>query len=145
METWKLYAFASAVFAGVTSVLAKAGLKDVGADVGLAIRTVLVAAFVLLNCFIWSSGPSVGESIRSASARTFCLLGLSALATTLSWICYYRALKHGSVSFIAIADKGSVLITLLLSVVVLGETLSGRALVGAALVVGGLVVLASAK
>jgi transporter family protein len=145
MEKWKLFAFAAALFAGVTSVLAKAGLRDLSADLGLAVRTVFVCGFVLLHFALFDGQSAPLESLRKAGPRSIMLLALSALTTALSWIFYYRAVKDGSVSFVAIADKGSVLITLLLSALVLGEAVSGRVLLGAALVISGLLVLATAK
>ena len=145
MEKWKLFAFAAALFAGVTSVLAKAGLRDLSADLGLAVRTLFVCGFVLLHFALFSGESAPIESLRKAGPRAIMLLAISAFTTSLSWIFYYRAVKDGSVSFVAIADKGSVLITILLSVVVLREALSGRLLIGAALVISGLLVLATAK
>ena len=145
MEKWKIYAFAAALFAGLTSVVAKAGLKNLSADLGLAIRTVFVCAFVLVNLFLWSNAGASATALRAAGGRTIALLALSALTTTLSWVCYYRAMKEGTVTFVSLADKGSILVTLALSVMLLGEPFTWRIALGAALIVAGLLVLAGGK
>lgn len=145
MERWKLYAFAAALFAGLTSVLAKSGLKTLGADVGLAVRTVFVFGFVLSNLLLWTGGASAAQAVRGAGARSIVLLALSGLTTTLSWVCYYRAMKDGTVSYVSLVDKGSILVTLALSVLLLGEPFTWRIAGGAALIITGLLVLAGGK
>jgi transporter family protein len=145
MERWKIYAFAAALFAGLTSVVAKAGLKNLSADLGLAVRTMFVGAFVLANLFIWSSAGANATALRAAGGRTIALLALSALTTTLSWICYYRAMKEGTVTFVSLVDKGSILVTLALSVMLLGEPFTWRVAAGAVLIIAGLLVLAGGK
>lgn len=145
MEKWKLYAFASAIFAGLTAVVAKAGLKTLSADLGLAVRTVFVCVFVLLNLFIWSGAGQSSTALKNAGGKAIVLLAFSALTTTLSWICYYRAMKDGTVTFVSLVDKGSILVTLVLSVVLLGEPFTWRIALGAGLIVAGLLVLAGGK
>ncbi len=145
MERWKIYAFAAAFFAGLTSVVAKAGLKTVGADLGLAIRTVFVFAFVMLSTLLLTDAARTATSLQSAGWKTVALLALSGLTTTLSWICYYRAMHEGSVSYVALVDKGSILVTLSLSILLLGEPFTWRVGIGALFVVAGLVVLAGGK
>jgi bacterial/archaeal transporter family protein len=145
METWKLYAFAAALFAGLTSVIAKAGLKTLGADLGLAVRTVFVFGFVMLNLWLWTGASASAAALRTAGAKSLALLALSGLTTTLSWVCYYRAMKVGTVSYVSLVDKGSVLVTLTLSVLVLGEVFTWRMAGGATLILAGLVVLATGK
>lgn len=145
MERWKLYAIASAVFAGLTSVVAKAGLKTLSADVGLAVRTAFVFGFILLNTLLWTGTGKTAAALQSASWRTITLLALSALTTTLSWICYYRAMKDGTVSYVSLIDKGSILVTIALSVLLLGEPFTWRIALGSSLVFAGLLVLASGK
>lgn len=145
MERWKLYAFASALFAGLTSVIAKAGLKTLGADVGLAVRTVFVFAFIMLNTFLWTGAGQTATALQAGGWRPIGLLALSALTTTLSWICYYRAMHEGTVTFVSLVDKGSIIVTLILSVLVLGEPLTWRIAAGATLIIGGLLVLAGGK
>jgi transporter family protein len=143
MERWHLYAIAAAVFAGITSVLAKLGLQKLGADVGLAVRTLFVFGFVLLNTWLWTGTSKAAEALSGMGWRPLLWLALSALTTTLSWVCYYRAMHEGPVSYVALIDKGSILVTLVLSVLVLGEAFTWRMGVGGALVLGGLLVLAS--
>jgi len=145
MEKWKLYAFASALFAGLTSVIAKAGLKALGADLGLAVRTVFVFAFIMLNTVMWTGTGKAAAALQQAGWRPIGLLALSALTTTLSWICYYRAMHDGTVSFVSLVDKGSILVTLVLSVMLLGEPFTWRVAAGAALIICGLPVLAGGK
>ena len=139
METWKLQALLAAVFAGLTSVLAKSGLAGISADTGLAIRTAVVFILVLANAF---AQGGAGES-GSLTARNLCLLALSGVTTSLSWIFYYRAMKTGTVSYVAMIDKGSIVITLLLAFLLLKEPFTAKAALGSALILAGLLVLAS--
>jgi len=145
MESWKLYAFAAAFFAGLTSVVAKAGLQTLGADIGLTVRTLFVLGFVLLNTLLCIGAPKTLESIQTTDARSFVLLAISALTTALSWICYYRAMKDGSVTYVSLVDKGSLLVTVLLSTWFLNEPLTGRVMGGAALILAGLLIIGSGK
>ena len=145
MERWKLYAYAAALFAGITSVLAKAGLKNLSADTGLAIRTAFVFGFIMLQTWVWTGIGPAAAATRAAGGKTLALLALSALATAASWICYYRAMKEGSVSYVSLVDKGSILVTLVLSVLLLGEVFTWRMAAGGSLVLAGLVVLATGK
>lgn len=145
MERWKIYAFAAAAFAGLTSVVAKAGLKTLGADVGLAVRTIFVFSFIMLNTLLWTGTSKAAVALQSASWRSIGLLALSGLTTTLSWVCYYRAMKEGTVSYVSLVDKGSILITIALSVLLLGEPFTWRIAGGAALIIAGLLVLAGGK
>ena len=145
MERWKIYAFAAALFAGLTSVVAKAGLKNLGADLGLAVRSVFVCGFVIANLSLWSSAGASATALKGAGGKAIALLALSALITTLSWVCYYRAMKDGTVTFVSLVDKGSILVTLALSVMLLGEPFTWRIAAGAALIVAGLLVLAGGR
>lgn len=125
------------VFAGLTSVIAKAGLKNVGSDTGLAVRTVFVFAFVSLNILLFNNVKDFGNLTRKDVA----LLGLSGLTTSLSWIFYYKAIKMGEVSQVALIDKGSIVITLLLSFLFLNEQFSWKIAVGGSMIIGGLIIL----
>ena len=145
MDRWKLYAFAAAVFAGLTSVIAKSGLKTLGADVGLAVRTLFVFSFIMLNTFLWTGTEKTAAALSTAGWRSIGLFALSGLTTTLSWVCYYRAMHEGTVSYVSLVDKGSILVTLVLSVLLLGEPFTWRMAVGAMLIIGGLLVLAGGK
>ena len=138
MPAWVFYAVLSAVFAGLTSVMAKSGMKDISADLGLAIRTTVVFTLVIINVFAWRGV----RDLSVITSRSWMFLIGSGVTTTLSWVLYYRAMKDGPVSYIATIDKGSILITLLLSFTLLGEPVTAKLLLGAALVTSGLVVLA---
>ncbi len=145
MERWKLYAFAAALFAGLTSVVAKAGLKTIGADLGLAVRTVFVFIFIMLSTLLLTDTSKAAATLQAAGWKSIALLALSALTTTLSWICYYRAMHEGTVSYVSLVDKSSILVTLALSVLLLGEPFTWRIAAGAALIVVGMLVLAGGK
>ena len=128
MERWLQYAFFSMVFAGFTSVIAKLGLAGISADLGLAIRTCFVFVFVLM--FAGVVVPS--GQWQTLSTRNFLWLGLSGVTTALSWVFYYRAIKLGEVSTVALIDKGSVLVALLMSAWLLHEAITPAKLIGAA-------------
>src|SRR5882757_7308862 len=140
MEPWKTQALLAAVFAGLTSILAKSGMKTLGPDVSLALRTCVVFALVVANAFIWTAGRP-GAALAAARPRDLVLLALSGLTTSLSWIFYYRAMKTGTVSFVALVDKGSIIVTLLLSFWLLKEPLTPKTALGATLILGGIAVL----
>lgn len=138
MKQWIGYALLSMVFAGVTSVIAKLGLTGISAELGLAVRTAMV--FLLVIGFAVVAVPA-GE-IASLTRQNLFWLGLSAVATTLSWVFYYKALKDGEVSKLALIDKGSIIIAVLLAAVILKEHITTRTLVGAGFILIGLFVLA---
>ena len=137
MDPWKLQAILAAIFAGLTSVLAKSGLAGISADTGLAVRTTVVFSLVLANAFALGGAGELGV----ISARQFGLLALSGVTTSLSWIFYYRAMKTGTVSYVALIDKGSILITLVLAFLLLKEPFTARAAIGSALILSGILVL----
>ena len=140
METWKIQAILAALFAGLTSVLAKSGMKNLGPDVSLALRTCVVFTLVMINMLVWTAAKPFA-SLRAAQPRDIALLALSGLTTSLSWIFYYRAMKTGTVSFVSLVDKGSIIVTLLLSVLVLREDFTRQTAIGAALILAGIVVM----
>ena len=137
MQTWILYAIISMIFAGVTAVLAKYGLQNVSADFGLGVRTAIIfIAITAINV--------VGEKYKEFANITrlqMALLIASGVTTTLSWLFYYRAIKDGLVSYVAAIDKGSIIITLLLSFILLHEPVTPKILLGAALITAGMFVL----
>ncbi|MCB0530435.1 MAG: EamA family transporter [Saprospiraceae bacterium] len=138
METWLFYALLATFFAGATAVIAKFGLGEVRADFGLAVRTIAVFVLVWLLVFAqrgWSDWQKL-------TPRALGFLLLSGVTTALSWVCYYRAIKLGPVSIVAAIDKGSILVTLLLSFWLLREPATPKVLLGAGLILAGLVVLA---
>lgn len=138
MEKWVLYAVVSMVFAGFTSVIAKLGLAGISGELGLAVRTCFVFALVLAF-----AAARVPRADLAAITRTnLWWLGLSGLTTAASWIFYYKAIKDGQVSTVALIDKGSVIVSVLLAAVILKEQMTARVLTGAALVAAGLLVIA---
>ena len=140
MEPWKIQALLAAIFAGLTSVLAKSGMKNLGPDVSLALRTCVVFTLVMVNALIWTNARPLA-ALEAARPRDLALLALSGLTTSLSWIFYYRAMKTGTVSFVSLVDKGSILITLLLSFWLLKEPFTPKIALGGVLVLAGLGVL----
>ncbi len=141
METWKLQALLAALFAGLTSILAKSGMANLGPDVSLALRTSVVFVLVTVNAFVWTGGRPAA-ALAAAAPRDLALLALSGLTTSLSWIFYYRAMKTGTVSFVALVDKGSIIVTLLLAFWLLREPLTPKLAIGGAMILSGVLVLA---
>jgi transporter family protein len=137
METWIWYAILSMIFAGLTSILAKYGLEKVNADLGLAIRVIFIFVFIIGFTLVNQTIKNIGN----VSRKEWLFLGLSALATTLSWVFYYRAMKDGLVSYVAAIDKASILITLILSFILLREPVTPKILVGGGLIFAGMLVL----
>lgn len=134
---WWIYALLSALFAALTAVLAKVGIKGVNTDLATAIRTVVI--LVVAWGLVFARGNQTG--LPDLTRQNWLFLGLSGVATGLSWIFYFKALQLGTVSQVAPVDKLSVALAILLSVVFLGEVLTWKAAVGAALIIGGTVVL----
>lgn len=137
MKDYHWLALISMIFAGFTSVIAKAGLRHVSGDTGLLVRTLFVTGFVLANAVLMHSHREFSALTR----RDVLLLGLSGLTTALSWIFYYRAIKAGQVHEVALIDKASIVVSMALSVVVLGEVLTWKTAAGALLILGGLLVM----
>jgi transporter family protein len=137
METWVLYAIFSMIFAGLTSILAKYGLQNVNPDLALGIRT--TAIFIIVSSFNLLTNKVSG--ISSLTRKEVLLLVLSGVATTLSWIFYYRAMKDGLVSYVAAIDKASIIITIVLSFILFKEPVTPKILFGAGLIFMGMLVL----
>ena len=134
---WILYAFCSALFAGLTAVLAKIGIQKINSHLATALRTVVVLVFAWMMVFIVGSQ----SSISSVDSRSWLFLILSGFATGASWLCYYRALQLGPASVVVPIDKLSILVTILFSRLVFQEHLSRRAGAGLALIVAGTLLL----
>lgn len=117
---WVLFAFGAAFFAGLTSILAKCGIKKTDSNVATAIRTIVVLLFSWLMVFIVGSQSEV----TAVDAKTWVFLILSGLATGASWLCYFRALQLGDVNQVVPIDKSSTVLTILLAVIFLGEGIS---------------------
>ena len=114
---WILLAFASALFAGVTSILAKCGIRKTDSNVATAIRTIVVLLFAWTMVFIVGSQKTISQ----ISAKSLLFLILSGLATGASWLCYFRALQLGDVNKVVPIDKSSTVLTILLALIFLGE------------------------
>ena len=138
MKPWVTYAILSMIFAGFTSVIAKLGLAGISGELGLAVRTCFV--FVMVLAF---ASLAVPVSQWSTLTRdNYLWLGLSGLTTSLSWIFYYKALKDGEVSTIALIDKGSMVVAVLLAFFILKEQITIKTLFGGTLMVAGLLIIA---
>jgi bacterial/archaeal transporter family protein len=138
MEKWTAYALLSMVFAGFTSVIAKIGLAGISGEMGIAIRTCFVFAFVTALALLRIPATELGTVTR----QNVQWLAISAATTSLSWIFYYKALEQGEVSRIALIDKGSFVVALVLAWLLLKEPITLRVALGAALIVAGLVIVA---
>ena len=114
---WLLYAVGSSFFAGITSILAKCGIKKTDSDVATAIRTIVVLLFSWLMVLI--TGTS--GQITQISGKTFSFLVLSGLATGASWLCYFHALQKGDINKVVPIDKSSTVLTILLALIFLHE------------------------
>ena len=137
MERSIWYALISMVFAGVTAVLAKAGMRNVSGDVALLVRSCLIFALVWGNSIAFRQM----KEVALLTSRDVLLLCLSGATTFFSWLFYYRAMKEGSVSVVATIDKASIVVTLVLSFLVLREPFTWRVALGATLILAGLLVL----
>jgi transporter family protein len=120
MDMWVFFAFCSAIFAGLTAILSKIGIRNTDSNVATALRTVVVAVFSWLMVFIVGSQ----DTIHEISGRTLLFLVLSGLATGASWLCYFRALQIGDVNKVTPIDKSSTILTMLLAFVFLGEEIT---------------------
>lgn len=117
---WIVFAFGSALFAGLTAVLAKCGIKKTDSDVATAVRTVIVLIFSWLMVWIVGSASTITE----IGARSWIFLVLSGMATGASWLCYFRALGLGDVNKVVPIDKSSTVLTILLALIFLGEQIT---------------------
>lgn len=130
---WMILAILSAVFAALTSILAKVGIEGVNANLATAIRTCVVVAMAWGMVFL----TNAQGGISSISRRSWLFLILSGLATGASWLCYYRALQLGDASKVVPIDKLSVVITLVLAFVFLHEKVNAKSIVGCCLITAG--------
>lgn len=134
---WKYYAILSALFASLTAIFAKIGIKDMDSNLATAIRTGIILIITWGVVFI--SGTSNG--IKELSKTNWAFLLLSGIATGLSWLFYFKALQLGDASKVAPIDKLSVVFTILLSFLILKENISWQVIVGGILIAGGSLVI----
>jgi transporter family protein len=136
---WQIWALLSALFAGLTAVLAKVGIAGVDSNLATAIRTVVILIFAWA-IVLWRGLPALDQ----LPGKTWLFLVLSGVATGASWLCYFRALKLGDASRVAPIDKLSVVVAMGLAVTFLGETLAWQHWLGGLLIVSGTLILAYA-
>lgn len=127
---WVMLAFGSAVFAGITSILAKCGIQKTDSTVATAIRTIIVLLFSWLMVFLAGSQSQVAM----IGGKTWLFLILSGIATGASWLCYFRALQYGEINKVVPVDKTSVILTILLAFIFLQEKVSLSKVVGVVLI-----------
>jgi len=138
MESWMIYAALSATFATLTAVLIKLGTQTVDPDVATFYRTIVI--FFAALAIVWAKNKSL--SISGIATKELIFLGLSGLATGLSWFAYFRAIKEGPLAQVSLIDKSSVVLTVLVGVLLFSESLSLKGGIGALLVVAGIYLLA---
>lgn len=138
---WLLFAFGSAFFAGVTAILAKCGIKNIDSNVATAVRTVVVLLFSWLMVFVVGSQSGITE----IAPRTLVFLVLSGLATGASWLCYFHALQIGDINKVTPVDKSSVVLTMLLAFIFLGEEISALKVVCMVLIGAGILLMIEKK
>ena len=138
---WILYAVGSSFFAGITSILAKIGIKKTDSNVATAVRTIVVLVFSWIMVLIVGSGNQVGN----ISTKTLVFLVLSGLATGASWLCYFRALQKGDINKVVPIDKSSTVLTILLALIFLGEGLSPVKIISVVLIAVGTLMMIDRK
>ena len=134
---WRLFAVFSALFAALTAIFAKMGMKGIDSDLATAIRTIIILALAWGIVLVKGSAAGIG----SLSRQNWIFLVLSGLATGGSWIFYFKAMQIGKVSQVAPVDKSSLALTLILSAVILGETITWKIALGAGLILTGTLVI----
>lgn len=134
---WFVFAILSAVFAALTSILAKVGIDGVNSNLATAIRTVVVLAMAWGMVFLTNAQGGISAN----SKKSWLFLILSGLATGASWLCYYKALQMGDASKVVPIDKLSVVITLVLAFVFLHEKFTAKSFVGAVLITAGTLIM----
>lgn len=132
-KIWLIYAVLSAVFASLTSILAKVGIENVESNLGTAIRTIVVLIMAWIIVFLQKKHGQV----KNISKKNFVFIGLSGIATGASWICYYKALHDGLASIVVPIDKLSILVTVAFAYIFLREKLSRSSMVGLILITVG--------
>ncbi|MFK0692842.1 EamA family transporter [Mesorhizobium sp. IMUNJ 23033] len=137
-SSWQFWALLSATFAALTAIFAKVGIENINSDFATLIRTAII--LIVLAAVLAASGQF--QPLRSISGKTWLFLGLSALATGASWLCYFRALKIGNAAQVAPIDKLSVVLVAVFGAIFLGERLSGSNWLGVALIAAGAVPVA---
>ena len=134
---WFIFAILSAIFAALTSILAKIGIEGVNSNLATAVRTIVVVLMAWLMVFVTGSQ----NGFMDISKKSWIFLILSGLATGTSWLCYYKALQIGEASKVVPIDKLSIVITVALAFLFLGEQITLKTLIGCSLIVAGTFVM----
>ena len=134
---WIIFALLSAVFAALTSILAKIGIDGVNSNLATAIRTIVVVVMAWVMVFL----TNTQNGISDISRKSWIFLILSGLATGASWLCYYKALQMGDASKVVPIDKLSVVITLVLAVIFLHEEFTAKSLTGCVMIAAGTIIM----
>ena len=129
---WIVMAILSAFFAGVTSILAKCGIKKTDSDIATFIRTIVILIFSWIIVFIVGSF----NTISSIDTKSFIFLILSGLSTGVSWLCYFKALSIGNINKVVAIDKSSIILTVLFAIIILKETNNLLLKIGATILIG---------
>jgi transporter family protein len=138
VDNWIFWALGSAAFASLTAIFGKIGVTGVDPDYATFLRTIVIVLFA--GALVWARGAA--HPLGTLSPRTLIFLGLSGLATGVSWLCYYRALSLGQASQVGPVDKLSVVLVAVIGVAALGEHLSVKNWLGVAMVGGGAILVA---
>lgn len=134
---WFIFAILSAIFAALTSILAKIGIEGLNSNLATAVRTIVVVLMAWLMVFVTESQ----NGLMDISKKSWIFLILSGLATGASWLCYYKALQIGEASKVVPIDKLSIVITVALAFLFLGEQITLKTLIGCSLIVAGTFVM----
>jgi transporter family protein len=137
MATWLVYGMGAAFFAGLTALFGKMGVENINSNMATFIRTIVV----LVVSAIFLSITSDWQRVDKLSTRTVIFLILSGIATGLSWLCYYHALKNGAVAQVAAVDKLSIIFAIVLAAIFLGESLTWYTVCGGILIAAGCIVM----
>ena len=139
MQSWIVFAILSALFAALTALFIKLGTQTIDSDVATFYRTIII--FVITTVIIYFRGKKL--SLGETGTKEIIYLGLSGVATGLSWLAYFRAIKSGPLSKVSLIDKSSVLLIVLIGLLFFGEQFTMKAAIGAVLVLSGLFLLFS--
>jgi bacterial/archaeal transporter family protein len=137
-NSWQFWAALSALFAAMTAIFAKIGIENISSDYATFIRTIVI--LIAAGAIVFATGQ--WQNPASVSGKTWTFLILSGLATGLSWICYFRALKIGNAGQVAPIDKISVVLVAIIATIFLGERMSAPAWAGVSLIAGGAIIVA---
>lgn len=134
---WKIYAVLSALFAALTAILCKFGVKDIDSNIAMGVRTVVILSLV----FMIIAATNSFEYIKNINGKNYIFLILSGITTGLSWLFYFKAIQSGDISKVAPIDKLSLVLTIILGAIIFKETLTIPVIIGGVLIVCGVLIL----